>query len=75
MDKFSLEQIQGWGFRYVNDGNTETYWELVLGKDYWNDDFIYAEKIGMNQYRIYDGKTNEPLSQQEVNRIIQEMEG
>lgn len=73
MDKFSLEQIQGWGFRYVNDGG-EVYWELLRGKDYWNDDFIYAEKIGMNQYRIYDGKTNEPLSHEEVVSIIQEME-
>lgn len=73
MDKFSLEQIQGWGFRYVNDGG-EVYYELVLGKDYWNDDFICAEKIGMNLYRIYEGKTNEPLSHKQVVSIIKEME-
>lgn len=73
MDKFSLEQLQEWGFRYEEDGG-ETYYTLILGKDYWNDDFIYAEKIGMNQYRIYDGKTNEPLSHEQVVSIIQEME-
>ena len=74
MDKFSLEQLQEWGFIYEEDGG-ETYYTLILGKDYWNDDFIYAEKIGMGQYRIYDGKTNEPLSHEEVVSIIEEMEG
>ena len=73
METFKHEELEKLGFDYVDDGGT-MYFELILGKDYFNDPYIYAEKVRMGEYRVYDGKTHQPLERTEVIKIVKEME-
>lgn len=73
METFKHEELSQLGFNYVDDGGT-MYFELILGKDYFNDPYIYAEKVSMGEYRVYDGKTHQPLEVKEVIRIVKETE-
>lgn len=68
---FNKEFLLKNGFEYVNDGG-DKYYQLVLGDNYFNSDYIYAEEVKgqEDKFQIFDGRTHEKLKNYEVEAKI-----
>lgn len=72
MATFSLEQIEKFGFEFIDD-DTDPHYEYVLDeKDYFNSDYLYTEKRSMGEYAIiqYNGGEPKELKNFEVELLI-----
>lgn len=69
METVNLEQLDAWGFFYEQDGDESGYIR-ILGEDYINDPFLYAEKVRMGKWLVFNGQTKQSMSVSEVEQII-----